>query len=172
VDQAGNSRLSHRHELCGDYMSEYTLQKEICRFSKRWGCTAVTRINLVEHEMGRKFTDAELDRIVGAWFRLEILLLCNYKDHKLAINGGEAVGWSEAADPEWHYWVVNRREALRICMMVGDVDRIKEVYDEVIMDVSKQGGTKHYALQVRGGALINPDPDLHGPIISVTRVEP
>lgn len=155
-------------------MNDFTLQKELDfeGFGGRWGCYACTIINIVEVEIDRKLHEAELNQVIGAWFRLRLVLLANYKDHDRAtVPGAELSGWSAAADPEWHYWVMNFRAALLVAMETVDIQDLSYAYDTVIFDVRKHGGTKHFALQVLGGDFINPDPSLDGPILETRRIE-
>lgn len=153
---------------------EYTLQRELDYegFGGRWGCYACSLINIVETERGRKLHESELNQIIGAWFRLRLVILSNYKDHKkVLIPGAEKKGWSAEADPEWHYWVTNTRAAIMVAMEIMDLQDLAYDYNTIIMDVSKQGGTKHYALQIIGGDLINPDPALLGPTLETRRIQ-
>jgi len=150
---------------------EYTLQRELDQmgFGGRWGCVATLPINICENEMNRKLYDAELERVIGRWFRTGTVIMANYKNHDYAvIPANPPGGWGPEADPEWHYWVINHRGALLEVMALLGIEDLKFEYDEVIIN-GPEGN--HHMLQILGGEQVNPDPALHGPIIEVRRIK-
>ncbi len=148
---------------------DYTKQREldVGHFGAMWGCYGTGRINIPECERQRKATDSELDMILGRWFRLKLALMCNYKNDKTALTPVDPTGWGSEANPEWHYWILNRRAALLVAMEVLGVNDLGNEYEEHIMNV---GDTNHYTIQVVGGELINPSPGLIGPVVEIRKV--
>jgi len=152
----------------------YTLQKDldVGGLGARWGCFATSgSINICEHEIGRQLTDEELDSVIGQWFRMRIVDMCNYKNHNTA--GGNAQqpdlpGWDEEADPEWHWWVRNRRAALLIVMHVVGLKELRHQYETHILSTP---GAHYVTYVVDEGITINPDPSLTGAITSKRRIE-
>ena len=147
---------------------KYTLQKDldVGGLGARWGCFATSgSINLVEHELGRPLTERELDEIVGQWFRLRLVDMSNYKNHNSAGGNSDQPdlpGWGDDADPEWHWWVKNRRATLLVAMGITGLTKLKHTYETHIL--STPG--RHYVLYVIDeGITINPDPGLTGAIL-------
>lgn len=152
----------------------YTLQSELDTggFGARWGCYATSgSINIVEHELHRKLTEDELDMIVGRWFRMRVADMSNYKDHAHAggnTHKNELGGWSPEADPEWHWWILNRRAALLVAMNVAGVTALSHEYETHIIATP----TFHYVTYVVDQNItINPDPSLSGPTKEIRSIE-
>ena len=153
---------------------KYTLQKEldIGGFGARWGCYATSgSINICEYELGRKLTDDELDIIIGRWFRMHLVEMSNYKNHDTAgANSAKPdfPGWDEHANPEWHWWVLNRRAVLVIAMDAVGIEELKHEYEIHILATP----THHYVLYVvDDGITINPDLSLNGPVVDKRTVK-
>jgi len=156
-------------------MMKYTLQKELdtVGLGRRWGCFATSgNINIVEHELGRKLSEEELDRIIGQWFRLRVVDMCNYKNHNMAGSNSDQInlpGWSEDANPEWHWWVRNRRAALLVAMEVAGVKELTHKYETHILSVGE--GHHYITYVVDEEVTINSDPKLTGDVLSKRKVE-
>lgn len=149
-------------------MMVYTEQNEIdfLGLAALWACTFTGFINAGEHSRGRKASQDELDRIVGRCFRYRLAAMANYKSHSTVLPRlKELPGWSEYANPEWHYLVEKREEILAVVAYVLGVEINPADYRVAIMKT--QYGTEHYCLLI-GDLLINPDPNLHGEIIRTT----
>jgi len=151
----------------------YTLQKEldVGGFGARWGCYATSLINIVEHELHRALTDKELDEITGQWFRLRLVNMSNYKNHETAGANHldpDRPGWDEDADPEWHWWVLNRRASLLIAMSICGIHNLIHEYETHILATP---GRHYVTYVVDENITINPDLSLRGKIIEKRRIE-
>lgn len=145
---------------------EYTLQRHLdfVGIGERWGCTYVGPINVIEWIRKEPMTEEELDTIIGHCFRRRFAAMANYKNCKCVHPRlPEPKGWDEIDNPEWGYWVEQRLKYARYLELKFDLRIQYEKFKVAIMRT--QHMTKHYCIQVVGGPLINPDPDLKGPII-------
>lgn len=151
----------------------YTEQAEldVGGFGARWGCYATSgSINICEHELGRKLTEDEIDSVVGKWFRMRIADMCNYKNDKFAganPKTGEPKGWDIEANPEWHWWINNRRAALLIVMQVTGINELVHEYETHILGTP---GRHYVTYVVDENITINPDPSLLGDILEKRRI--
>jgi hypothetical protein len=138
---------------------EYTKQSRLKRFGARWGCYATSIINAIEHELGRQLTLNEIATVIGRWYLFETMAICNYKDHTRL--GDELGGWSQIANPEWHFFVFDQNDSLVAAMLaVGVIDLTHEY------EILKLGTTygDHFVLCIDGQTVINPDPRYSGPV--------
>jgi len=141
-------------------MIEYTKQAALGRFGERWACYATALVNIIETELGRGLDDRGIGLAVGTMFLSETVLLSNYKDH--ANIKVEAAGWSEKADPEFHFFVKSQSDALRALMDAFRIPGLKQTY--VILKLYTAAGS-HFILKVNGAYTVNPDPDVTGPVV-------
>ncbi len=145
----------------------FTRQAALHRFGRRWGCYATCLINVVEMEIGRAFTRAELDRAVGAlFFADEAIALANYKDHDRL--GHEMAGWSASVDKEWHFLVLDQKKVLEVLAEIFGLRRLR--HDYVIHEWQTRFGS-HFVLVIDGIETVNPDPALSGRTVEVRPVE-
>lgn len=147
-------------------MSGYTLQKAIdhLKLGERWACTFTGPINVMEHIRGGRMTEEELDEIIGHCFRRRFADMANYPDHAVPDKtADDCITWDDVDDPEWHYWVRERKKFLSYLEIRFKTRIPYEFFKVAIMKT--QHGTHHYCIQMNTGRLINPDPSLKGPII-------
>ncbi len=140
---------------------EYTKQKRLKRFGDRWGCYATSIINAMEHELGRQLSMNELYAVIGRWTLEESMAICNYKDHEKLGRSNELGGWSQKANPEWHFFVFDQTDSLIHAMLATGVDKLTHTYE-----ILKLGTTygDHFVLCIDGITVINPDPRYSGPV--------
>ena len=135
-----------------------TKQSKLGRIGDRWGCLATCIINIIENERGKDFDKFDLAAAVGWWFMHETsVALSNYKDHTRVRD--ELGGWSAKADPEWHYFVLNREGALSELMGLFGVSELVHEYE--IVEIRTQYGS-HFVLRIDQAEIVNPDPMLTG----------
>ena len=146
---------------------KYTKQKNLGRFGARWGCYATCLINIAEREMERKLSHNEMLTTLGAMFLGEQVALANYKSHKSL--GNEMPGWSERADPEWHFLIRHQEKALADILAVFgmSLEGLTHMYE---IHRLKTPENSHFVLVVDGEEKINPDPSINGPVTEVRKV--
>lgn len=147
-------------------MSDYTLQEHIdfLHLGERWACTFCGPINAAENVRKEIFTDEELDEIIGHAFRRRYAAMSNYKNHKNVYpKVKDNPRWDDIADPEWHYWVEMRERFVRYLEFRFKITIDPDHFQVAI--IKTQHGTRHYCILTAAGELINPDPNLKGPII-------
>ena len=144
----------------------YTEQKDFDdgQFGTMWGCAFAGPINCCEYTLQRKAIDDELSLIIGKSFRTIAASMCNYKnDLYVRPKRKPPTGWGSKANPEWHYLVEDWNKLIVICEKVMKVKLDKSRFKIAIM--KNQYKINHYCILADGDTLINPDPDLYGPII-------
>lgn len=138
---------------------DYTRQKELGKFGARWGCYATCLINIVETELYKKLSDDQIYQAIGAWFVSGNVLLANYKDHNSIKDVKD--GWSEEADPEYHFYIVSQQKALQTLADLFLIPNLKHEY--TILRLKTKYGS-HFILQT-SFEKVNPDPGLSGDIV-------
>ena len=146
---------------------KYTLQERLGRFGARWGCYAACLINIAETELERRLTHNEMLMAVGAMFLGEQVAMANYKDHKAI--GREKPGWSEIADPEWHFLVRHQERALADILAVFGLT-LEGLQHEYEIHALKPKTGSHFVLVVDGKERINPDPAITGLVVDRRKV--
>jgi len=151
--------------------SNYTQQKDLGLFGARWGCYFTVFLNIIETEIGRKLLKDEVS--ILSWEALldGCVLFANYKDHERLYD--PYPGWSERADPEWHYYVLDPERLLKLFEKKMKISVSKNVYEIVTYHTGTYPDgkkMKHFTLKISGEKEVNPDPKITGKFASSLRV--
>ena len=140
----------------------YTKQVDLGIYGARWGCLATCLINVGEYVARIKFDKKDLCYILGKWLLDGSVLLCNYKNHE-RLGMDDMLSWSAKDNPEFHFWVRNREEALRVILEYLQIP-ISTFKSYLVIREYKTKVGSHFVLIPMNSDIINPDPDidLHG----------